>query len=298
VVWDVEESGGEVPEKEQKLFALPALSVRGRTRLWFQYTRSFTDAFMDWAFEGESYQPINAHMFRRAYAVVYHYRYENATLLALSWQLRHADLGMTLHYFMDPPSRPLNERADQIWSISAADRSARIAHAREAAEEIELVGKEKLQEFVKELLGGAGRKFSGGFPILLTRFHQKLGHRLEYDRVSLKEQSEHLARLVLGRGHRPVPYWYGDCNAGPAKAGAGCHSKSEKRLAREKASPLVCSHCPYHATTKTHLMAMRREAINIKKEIRKKVGGIRLEQARLELEDLERAIAHHESRLE
>ena len=123
VVWSSTD-GQKLPVVEKKLFVVPRFLLGKAAHQWFQYIEGCTGQFMQWVFDGGEYSSINAHMFRRAYAVVYMYRFENPTLLALSWQLRHKDLGLTCHYFMDPPSRPLEKRADRIWAIPEAERKA------------------------------------------------------------------------------------------------------------------------------------------------------------------------------
>ena len=44
---------------------------------------------------GDVSNDIGSHMFRRIYAIIYHYQYKNADLLALCFQLGHVDPNQT-----------------------------------------------------------------------------------------------------------------------------------------------------------------------------------------------------------
>jgi hypothetical protein len=295
VAWSSSSHQTSLSERERKLFILPSLTQDAA--LWFKYEEKHTRPFLKWAAaDSEAGFNINAHSFRRAYAVVFQFRYENATLVSLSQQLRHRDLGMALHYVTESSSRPMNERAEKMWAIPHAARKAQIAHAERLREEIETVASEKLHLVISGILEGSERS-SGGFAKLVTRFNQKLGKHIEYDRDSLSGKKSKLTELMLHRGHRPIAFAHGDCNAGPVKRGAGCFSQVSDSLDRTKASPHVCRSCPYHRCTEVHLQAMKNQAVLDEIEVTRAAGTLHGRKMALELENLKRAIELHEQRL-
>lgn len=255
IAWrEAARNGGEEQlGRTRKVFCMPP---RGRenTPTWYDYSGDPGAALLCERATGSAYCVVpNAHMFRRAYAVVFHYRYENADLYALSQQLAHFDLGMTLHYVLEGPSRVLAHHAAKMWGDGGESQRARAAQAAELATEVKEYARVKLNDDVLEILqGGAG--VAGGFPRLVQRFARKMLGRISYDDADLKEAANKVSGVLLDRGHTVVPFRHGNCNAGGPKPGARCFE--DGTLARERASPVLCGSCPYHQMKRVHRLAV------------------------------------------
>jgi len=255
IAWsEVSRNGGaQQTDRMRKVFCMPP---RGRedTPTWYDYSMDpGVELLCQRAMGSGSSIAPNAHMFRRAYAVVFHYRYENADLYALSQQLAHFDLGMTLHYVLEGPSRALAHHAAKLWGDGGEAKKARAVQAAELASEVREFGRVKLHDDVLEILQG-GTAVAGGFPRLIQRFTRKMLGRISYDDADLKLAAKKVSSVLIDRGHTVIPFRHGNCNAGGPKPGARCFR--EGQLARELASPIVCGPCPYHQMKATHQRAV------------------------------------------
>lgn len=256
LAWEhVVRNGGEhVDGHERKLFCMPARDNE-HYPVWYDYS---TDRGIDLLTERatSSKDPVvpNAHMFRRAYAVVFMYRYENEDLYALSQQLDHHDLGMTLHYVLEGPSRVFAHHAATLWGDGGATKKARAAHAASLVKEIEDYSSVKLHDDILEILIGE-KIVAGKFPRLVQRFLRVMHGRIKYDDANLRDLANSVSKVLVGRGHTVRPFVHGNCNSGVAKSGAKCYR--EGRLARELASVIVCGNCPYHLMKRNHLRAVQ-----------------------------------------
>jgi hypothetical protein len=255
IAWsEVGRNGGQQPkDRMRKLFCMPP---RGRedTPTWYDYSNDpGIELLCERATGSRSGIAPNSHMFRRAYAVVFHYRYENADLYALSQQLAHFDLAMTLHYVLEGPGRVLAHHAAKLWGDGGESKKARAAQAAELAAEVKDYARVKLHDDVLEILQG-GTSVAGGFPRLVQRFARKMLGRISYDDADLKMAAKKVSSVLIDRGHTVIPFRHGNCNAGGPRPGARCFRRGQ--LARELASPTVCGSCPYHQMKKTHRVAV------------------------------------------
>lgn len=256
VAWEIVESKGCDPRsgRSRKIFCWPPRS-KELFPTWYEYSTDPGIAMLFARATGRSDLEVpNAHMFRRAYAVVFHYRYENANLYALAQQLDHRDLNMTMHYVLEGASRVIAHHASVLWGDGDQTRKERARHAAVLAGEVAAYGKEKLYDDIYEILLGQ-TKVLGGFTRLVSRFFRLMHGRIKYDDASLKAATKDLTGMLIARGHVVKPMSHGNCNAGPVKAGAGCYRGG--RLAREYASPPVCGGCPYHSVKSAHVDAIR-----------------------------------------
>lgn len=231
-----EEMGETIEREKRKIFALPIFSQRESQFQWFSNVpRRRYEAFYHRCFRNSgSYTRIHGHMFRRAYALVFHYRYENATLLALSRQLRHRDLGLTCIYVLEPGTRDISERGETLWAIPKnRTNTGKDIWSGELFEELEEVSKEKLFNSVVSIIEGS-ESFSGGFVKLINRLHGKLGNRIDYVKLSKKDQGKLVADMLIDRGHRSEPFGHGDCNAAGPSALARCYDEGDNRLKKRR----------------------------------------------------------------
>ncbi|MDM0082917.1 hypothetical protein QTI17_20190 [Variovorax sp. J31P179] len=257
IAWTVARRNGgqEQTGRARKIFCMPPRSNE-IAPVWYDYSTDIGIKMLLWRATGTSLSVTpNAHMFRRGYATVFHYRYENSDLYALSQKLDHQTLAMTIHYVLDGPSRKLARHAATLWN-DGAGRSARAIHAAELAKEIKDYAKVKLHDDVLEILT-ATNPVSGGFTRLVHRFTRKMYGRIKYDDDDLRRVARGVTDIFLSRGHAVTPFPHGNCNAGPAKRGACCYA--EGRLARERASAITCSKCPYHSMKEAHFQAIQED---------------------------------------
>lgn len=271
VAWDVavRQGGTRSTGRALKIFCMPPMSGED-TPTWYQYSSDPGIELLCERATGEkgSFVP-NAHMFRRAYAVVFTYRYENEDLYALSQQLDHKDLNMTLHYVLEGEGRVIAHHAAKLWGDGGQTKKERASRTKELAKEVEEYGKVKLHDDVLEII--TGRTYIGGaFPKLIQRFVRVMYGRIKYDDASLKEAAAGVWKVLVGKGHNVVPFAHGNCHAGPPRPGARCFK--EGRLAREMASPPVCGSCPYHTMKDVHLKAVQDDLRAQKIEIARRNG--------------------------
>jgi hypothetical protein len=255
IAWKESALNGGVEQKDfaRKLFCIPPRSNEA-TPTWFDYSTDVGIGLLTQRATGsDSLVVPNAHMFRRAYAVVFYYRYENSDLYALSQQLDHFDLAMTMHYLLEGPNRVLAHHAAKLWGSDAKRKTARDAQAAELSNEVEAYGKIKLQDDVLAILTGKP-VLAGAFNKLIQRFARKMYGLIKYDDADLRAAAKSISGVLIGRGHSVKPMAHGNCNAGSPKPSARCYK--EGRLARESASLIVCGSCPYHLMKQAHLQAV------------------------------------------
>lgn len=230
--------------------------------LWYSFGTSLTGQsrwFFALALGGQELR-LKAHMFRRAYALLFHYRYEDASLIALAQHFGHMDLDMIHVYLTDIRKGGAAAGSEMYAKIAPHLRQAYEDHSRDVLQEVHLVAIERIEVFVREVIDGAAA-FSGGFARLVQRLHQRLGLRVEYQELSNKEKSEIVARLMTRRGHEFRPFAHGNCVAPsgrPVPLGH-CSSSDKRELKRENASSITCAKCPYHVVSEAHVKTLEEE---------------------------------------
>lgn len=296
VTWrQVVRNGGDDKSAEfRKLFCLPPNSVE-QSPVWYEYSSDPGITLLTQRATGSAENVVpNAHMFRRAYAVVFYYRYENADLYALSQQLAHRDLEMTIHYVLEGPSRVLAHHAARLWGDGGQSKKARAEKAVELAAEIKGYGKIKLHDDIAGILSGQ-ISVAGGFPRLVERFARKLMGRITYDDASLRSAARKVTDALLHRGHSVTPFAHGNCNAGAPRVGAKCYTN--ERLARELASPAVCGSCPYHQMKEVHLRAVEDDLAKQREALDKRAASLLSSPAKAALEATEALVSFYHRRL-
>lgn len=255
VTWEVVTKNGSEERNavDRKLFCIPP-RAREKEPTWYDFS---TDPGVDLLCQKATGSPNavvpNAHMFRRAYAVVFYYRYENADLYALSQQLDHRDLAMTMHYVLDSASRSIEKHAAKLWGGERGTERARAMHSQTLADEVSMYSMVKLEADVIEILQGR-KSIAGGFPKLVQRFARKMSGKIKYDDLELRTVTKNVVNIMGSRGHGTKPMRHGNCHAGPPKPNAGCFSKGV--LNREMADIQTCGKCAYHQMKMSHLKAV------------------------------------------
>ncbi len=250
-------------DRERKVFFLPGfVGAKMGKPVWFEFDANRdepAEAFIREALgELASQFKVKAHMFRRGYGILYHYRYENATLIALSQKYGHLDLNSTRHYITDGAETEIGKIAAAKWALPAnAVRLAQMGQREEMQLAIDEVGLDKLENFVRDVIEGA-RTFGAGFSKLVSRYHRLLTSKVDYDQVNLATQAKSLAASLADRGHTSHPLKTNTCWAGRNRKHAACGVKNET-VARENATAVVCSRCPYSDTNEVQLHTLERD---------------------------------------
>lgn len=208
---------------------------------------------------------LKAHMFRRAYALLFHYRYENSSLISLAQQFGHLDLDVIHVYVTDIQKGSAAAGAEMYAKVEPHLRLMYEDSSKDVLQEVHLVAVERVEIFVREVIDGAA-SFSGGFTRLVQRLHQHLGLRVEYQGLTNKEKTETVARLMTRRGHEFRPFPHGNCVAPEGRPAPLAHcSSSDSRLPqRENASSITCGRCPYHVVNEAHVETLERELAHMK----------------------------------
>lgn len=307
LTWAWAKAGAVVPHpprdhREEKLFVLPEFGgrrVTGELRMtWYRYRM---DAIFGLESPGLStvHSPqldFATHIGRRAYCLLYMYGYDHPVILALRQKLC-GTLQSAIHYVTDSTATTLLESGYARWAASCKQTLKAYDLIRdEIGAEMEAVAREKLHEFVEDVVGRK-RRFSGGYWRLVDRSQAMLSRHIDYRLLSRSGQINKLAETLLERGQLPMPFIHGNCNAGTSKRLGRCRSQKEGRLLKENASPIVCADCPYHDCTTVHVTSLELEADRMRAELASSGHTVRGANLRTDLVGLERVIVLHKARL-
>ncbi|WP_286619594.1 hypothetical protein [Variovorax sp. J22R115] len=208
---------------------------------------------------------IHAHAFRRCYALIFFYRYEHGSLVALGFQLQDWDLETVRRYVTDAmvESRGLRLPVE----LTEEKKIARDVFFADLDAEMKEVGKEKMIASIDRVLSGGA--WSGKFGRLVLRLQAKLASRADYSGLRREVRAARIADSLESKGYFPEPFMHGDCMAGvPAgRPAARCANRSTGALEKERASPVLCSGCPFSATNPGHVKGMQMQSAHLKGKI-------------------------------
>lgn len=208
---------------------------------------------VQWLFERAGIDPSRsksqAHPFRRVFAQIYYYRFENADIRALSQWLGHASISSSLIYVTDPAARANAERIEakhrQVNDMTLADLRA--------------FGREYLNDCLLRLLDG--RPSGGGFTALALRVFRAMSGRASFP-TDTPERAKAMSAWFTERGYEPEPHPHGACLAGTnalSKARSKCYDTASKQLKKYQASPVKCSGCPHAYVNDGYIESDREE---------------------------------------
>lgn len=231
-----------------KLFQLvkPAGFEHGAASyLWHEDSRWFFElAGVPWESGRRGY-----YSFRRIFAQVYFYGYENPDIRALSRWLAHIGIKHTFAYVSDPASR---DEFDRI------DRKIRLVN-KAMEDEIRQVGKEYLQDCLVRLI--EGRLSGGGFSAYAIRVYRALAKRMKFKGTPV-EQAKGLFAWFDERGYEAEPFPHGACLAGNntiSRRRGKCFDSVRQILDKSKASAILCHGCPHLYTNEGYLESDQEE---------------------------------------
>gem|GEM_PF-2966760 len=259
---------GEAAKGHSMLFELLNLLPSGRERrVMFSFECSATGQayhFIRSVLGSELAHLFGPHMGRRAYALIFHYRYEHATLLALAQQFGSVSIDRLTTYVTDGICQPGAFKAHELGAQATVSMRNNLKEVRELESELELVSKERVEELVsKVLLSGQAR--GGPFQKLVLRFHQKLVGRVKYVLSEPSDPMKLVSKALIDRGHRATPYPHGNCYARMGSKGGQARCKDPETGVPDaaNASLRTCTGCPYHDYQAAHIQATQ-EFIEIK----------------------------------
>lgn len=257
--------------------------------------------FFERAFKGTTSWHLRPHMLRRAYALIYFYRYENGELLALAQQLDHFSVETTGTYLSDASVRDGRVERAAFGRVSDEEKALLDLEQRSIDLEMEDVHNEKMRAFIDCVVRGT-ELTSGGLGKLMRRFHTKLSTRLDYSGLDQANQGRVLMEAVAQRGHRLRPFRHGDCGVPEGyshKRLARCYDDKAHGLDKSQASPILCHKCPYHRSTKGHLEGLRNEKVWMMKNLETMPSGSMLWKREIaEISNLEKVICFHAAVME
>ncbi|MES9958731.1 MAG: hypothetical protein ABW086_16935, partial [Sedimenticola sp.] len=196
----------------------------------------------------------HAHIFRRFFALVYYYRHDDKSLLALSQHLCHLDPGMTWVYISDPTTREASERIEKLYD----DQQAVQKHLDDVRSEI------FTDTIMKILLGDEDVLKGGDWPRLILKVYERLMHDdVTFREQELSAQARETAKELEDLGFSREPHRTNGCNIGTATitlAESPCFSDEDGLAHPEIASPMMCAGCPNSDCFDHHLHALERDA--------------------------------------
>lgn len=242
-----------------------------------------------------------SHIFRRIYAVIYHYQYEFSELLALCHQLGHVDPEVTEVYVTDPDARDIHEQLQNKVKATHKDITSSAILIKEENKALDKIIKEvdieKTAADILTLLMGS-ESMAGRYPAFLkkmfkilrksVKFNQKIQQKYQstFSELNPSLQSEEMAKVIFGRGHR--------CNPKPHNT---CHRNSETKASHKApCDPVQCKSCPYQEIKKIHLKIMKSDLVQLQEISANRYDYLPLEriQASEEANNLSHIITQHE----
>lgn len=290
------------PDAERALFKMPnfRFSKKHGPIRWFTFgAGGASKNFLVRAFGMTSAPPrVIAHMFRRAYGLLFNYRFEGP-ILALSQKLGHFDPTTTTIYVVDPVQGGTGPAVRSYGRLSEVQIRAIKEEQLEIEQEILSVSNERLTEMVRGIIDGKSGGM-GSFPVLIRRLHQRLGSKSEYRLLSKERKAKVLSEVFISKGHRFRQAWHGNCCAprDSAVKKAACNKEGGTGIRQENAGPGPCSGCHYHHLVEDHIHSMERHNDQLRVKLKTGKLGV-IEQTRLttNIQNTEQAIVLHRRRL-
>lgn len=299
---EVNEVSKKLPdESRNSIFLLPDVRNQhgsGNQIRWYQYLNPSDSSAWSYANEilNGSVGHTGSHVNRRAYALLFHYRYENGIMAALTQQFGHLCSGSTERYltFMEDDKASLEEWGD----LSIGDRSALREDLLEREKEISKVSSEKLYELIVGVLSGE-QAAGGHFSRLVKRYAHALAGEAEYSHLDLRATAKIAANYLIAKGHSHFPHKHAGCWRGTSqsKHRGQCQTKGERFANHARATAEKCDKCSYGHAIAQHTNNLRDDAELIERNIRALPNGSILENSmRSELSVTRRVIHLREER--
>ena len=270
--------------KSINLFRIPAPSNNGVRTIYLDTSNDVVPYFEYATRNCEGESTLRSHSLRRITAILYMYRFEIPSLLAVKDMLFHSKLTMTQTYITDPDTRETRQRIDELWPKEQKTLN----------NDLEWASEEWYVEHISGLIDGS-KKSSGGFIKMVRRYVKILALSSDFSFDDPKELSRKAAQVLIEKNFVPKPARHGDCMApdnGNIKTSSRCFDKESKSLKKEKASANLCTTCPYHWRPEGNLHALNEDlSMLIKKETDITLPLFERKRAERDADNLRKAIA-------
>jgi hypothetical protein len=246
-----------------KLFVTRTLTANGLVGgpASYSYARHGT-TFLRAAGVGDLRLDNRAHPFRRMFALLYYYRYDDARLLPLQHHLRHFDLGMTVTYVSDSAMRADADKIERLF------RKRRDEHIEQEMAVLDDVKSEAFHHAVLRVF--RGELAGGNWPRIVLLFYRMLAKSSEFQFLALDAQADKVAEALEAKGYSRVPYEHGGCNKGNntrTRRLSKCHQREEDREHTEDASRALCQQCVHHDSGEFHQTLLLEDIEDLRKQI-------------------------------
>jgi hypothetical protein len=307
VLFDLKNSWG--GHNHAGLFIIPRFNINANNEMSaFKYSfnkgkdsRYTGNNFLDRALDSDVDLVKGSHIFRRIYAIIYHYQYEHTDLLALCYQLGHIDPEVTEIYVTDLAARETHESLQNKVKLNQSEESSSVLLIKTENKALDKIIKEvdteKTASDILELMMGTNI-MAGRYPTFLKRifkilqksvkFNQKIqkNYQTTFDELSIENQSIEVAKIVSDRGHinRPKPH-------------SNCHRSPDKAKAHDgPCDPIECRGCAYQDVKQSHLDIMKEDLQNLKEIANNGQDYMIIErmQATEQAKNLDHVITQHE----
>lgn len=205
---------------------------------------------------------------RRAYALLYYYRFVNGTLGALTQQLAHDSQLRVITYVTDAPNT--EQAVHELYGRKQRDVEKFIElDGQELQNEMAIVAHERFEELAIKVMRGEP-VLSGGMDKLLRRFHMQLSSFVAYSELDEQRKADVLVSAMEKRGHYVYPLKNGDCWRGNSDSllRSPCQDEGSLRPNRSKASDEVCNGCPFQSSYHQHTLNMQDECDAMEDDLR------------------------------
>lgn len=293
----------EVNDTERALFRMPNLwftEKRGQAHFYFAFGAGGASKRFLLRALGKTSAPqrVIAHMFRRAYGLLFIYRFEGP-LLALTQKYGHLDPTETMTYVVDPAQGGVGPAVRTYGRLSEEQIKAIAQEHYGVEQEILLVSNERLAEMVRAVIDG-NSVGAGSFPVLIRRLHQRLSSKSEYRLLSKDRKAAAVSDAFISKGHRFRPAWHGNCCA-PRDSSvkkAACNPQGGAGIRQENAGPDTCAGCHYHHLVEDHVRSIESYCDGLRHKLEGDRCGV-IEQMRLKsnIQNTEHVISLHRKRL-
>lgn len=300
-------TGAGATPQENKITLIPRFTYHNRNSKapeWFRFNAGPSGQsrfFFKRAFPEPIGWHLRPHMLRRAYALIYYYRYEDSELLALSLQLDHFSVDVTGHYLNEASVPDGRVTLSAYGRLTEKEKQMLDLEDGSVERELEAVHREKLHAFVSAAISTTDATM-GGLGKLMRRFHAKLLMRLDYSGLAQHQQSETLTAMLEDRGHRLRPFRHGDCGAPAESSGktlSRCFDREQNAIDRSKAGAELCHNCAYHRASAGHVLGLKQELHWMKGGLSSSpAGSLMYKKLSADIANLANVIAFYESRLE
>lgn len=256
----VTERVGEAAKGHSMLMELVNLMPVGREqRLMYSFDcnpSGYAYHFIESVLGAELAHSFGPHMGRRAYALIFHYRYESGTLLALAQQFGSVSIDRLVTYVTDGVRQLGGFSARELGAQATVAMRTNLKEVIELESELDLVSKERVEELVRKVLL-SGKAHGGPFQKLVLRFHQKIIGRVKYALSEPDAGTKAVSTALIDRGHRSTSYPHGNCYArmDSRRGQARCKDPKTGLPDAAKASLRTCTGCSYHDYQVAHIQA-------------------------------------------